>query len=161
MVDIHNFPKAPQDATLKRKRRSKKGGERTSNRLPLSPSKQPKKYETSIRTLRYAAVKAVEAAEIVKAVEVVKAVEAAEIVKAIKVVEAAEELGHVNKEAERESIEVSTYQNPYKSSNVDTYTNYDSINVNSSSILFPNTTIPNQPFGTNTKPTNEPEELVM
>lgn len=66
----------------------------------------------------------------------------------------AEESGQLNKEAEKESVEVPTNQNLSKSSNVGISIIYGSLNVNSSSILFPNTLVQNQTFGTMIKPTN-------
>ena len=52
-VGIHNLRDAPFDANLKRKRNSKKDGERTSN-PPHSLAKKPKKSETSKRIQRSA-----------------------------------------------------------------------------------------------------------
>lgn len=66
----------------------------------------------------------------------------------------AEEFGQLNKEAEKQSTKVPTNQNPSKSSNAETSTNSDYVNFNSLLIIFPNTSIQNQPFSTITKPIN-------
>ena len=57
MLDIHNLSDAPPNATLKRKRMAKKYGEGTYNPHPSSPAKLPNKSKTSIRVLRYVAIK--------------------------------------------------------------------------------------------------------
>lgn len=100
------------------------------------------------------AAKAIEATKAASATEFAKVVESAKVAEVANATESVEESIHLNKEAEREFVEVSAHRNPCKSSNVETTTNYDYVNVNTSSILFRNTTIPNQPFGTITKPTN-------
>lgn len=71
MVDIHNLPDAPPNATLKRKRMANKYGEGTYNPLPPSLAKLPKKSKTSRRVLRYATIKGSEeqSREAAKAVE--------------------------------------------------------------------------------------------
>lgn len=55
-------------------------------------------------------------------------------------VEVAKISSHLNKEANRESVEVYAHQNPCKSSNVETSTIFDYVSVDPSYILFPITT---------------------
>lgn len=172
IVDIHNFPNVPLDETLKRKRRFKKDGERTSN--PPSSFKQLKNSETSRRDLKYAVtevVKAVETARVIEAArvaEVARAAEAARTTEVAKVEVSDEESSHLTKEAEKESAEASAHYNPYKSSKFETFIISDSINLNTSSVIFPITcitnptntlesTTPNITTNTNTLETNEPE----
>lgn len=107
MVDILNLPDALIDATLKRKWKSKKVGEGTSNPPLHSPAKQPKKYETSKRILRFVdteasevqkredteAAKAFEVAEVAKVTETTRAFEgvrATETTRAVEAVRAVE-----------------------------------------------------------------------
>lgn len=166
MIDIRNFPDAPPDATLKRKRISNKNDEWTSY-PPSFPAKQPKKIESPRRILRFAATEASEdqRREVDEVVNVVKASEAAKVVEVAEVVEDArviEESRHLNNEAKKEFVEVFTLQNSCKSSNAETYTIYDFLNVNTSSIPFPITTITN-PINdlkiTNALETNGPENI--
>lgn len=84
-----NLPDAPRDAFSKRKRKSKKNGEGTSNPLS-SPAKKSKKTKTLIRIPRFIDTKDVEVQkriviEVVKVVEVIKVVEVAKGVKVAKV----------------------------------------------------------------------------
>lgn len=178
-VDIHSLMDAPSDATLKRKIKSKKGGEGTSNSPHPSPATQPKKYKTSIRILRSATVeafedqrskvvevrKAAEATEVAEAIEVAKVVEVVEtakvveakVVEAAKFVEATEISSHLIKEYEREYVEASNHHNPCKTSNTETSTMSDSVNVNTSSIIFPVTYITDPTNTLESTTLNEPE----
>lgn len=59
VVNVQNLLDAPPDATLRRKMKSKKDGEGTSNPLPPFPAKKTKKSETS-KNYRSADTEAIE-----------------------------------------------------------------------------------------------------
>lgn len=158
-VEIHNLLDTLLDSTLKSKRKSKKDGEGYSN-PPLSLAKKPKKFETSRRILRSADTEdskvhkwvATEAARATEAVRAAKAAEVASIAKSFRaskdaevanVVKITEESSHLTKEAKKGSIEASTHQNPFRSSNAKYSNISDSIIIDTSSILDLITTITN------------------
>lgn len=172
-VEIHNLLNTLLDSTLKSKRKYKKDGEGYSN-PPLSLAKKPKKFETSRRILRFAdtedskvhkwvATEAARATEAVRAAEAAKAAKVASIAEAANVVKITEKSSHMTKEAKKGSIEASTHQNPFRSSNAKYSNISDSIIIDTSSILDLITTIANPSNvsqTTNTLEIIEPENTI-
>lgn len=124
-LDARALPNAPRDAFCKRKRKSKKNGEGTSN-PPYSTAKKSKKTKTSRRIIRSidtedaevqkrVTIKATIAIETAKAAKVVKAGKLGETYKVSKasittdVEMIVEESSHLSKKAKQEYVETFTH----------------------------------------------------